>query len=63
MLEAWRRMAPFILAGLLLFNILGAIISGGRGNWISVAVLALGLALILWQRRRKKDEPREPRQR
>ena len=63
MLGAWQRVAPAVLAGFLLFNLINAIINGGRGNWISVAVLALGLALILWQRRRRGEEPKDPRQR
>ena len=63
MLAAWRRVAPFVLAGLLLFNLADAIINGGRENWIVVAVLALGLALVVWQGRRRGEEPRDPRQR
>ena len=52
MLPAWRRVVPFLLAGILLFNLGDAIINGGRGNWITVAILALLLALLVWQRRR-----------
>jgi hypothetical protein len=52
MLAAWRRIAPYILAGLLLFNLAEAIAIGGRGNWIMVAFLALLLALTIWRRRR-----------
>ena len=63
MLEAWRRVAPFVLGGLLLLNLAKAITSGMRTDWIMVAVLALVLALMVWQQRRKKDEPRDPHQR
>ena len=51
MLEQYRRVVPFILAGLLLFNLADAIANGGRANWIVVAVMALVLALTLWLRR------------
>lgn len=52
MLAAWRRILPFVLAGGLVINLIQAITVGGRGNWISVAIIALLLALIVWQRRR-----------
>ena len=61
MLAAWRRIAPFVLAGLLLFNLAEAILDGGRGNWIRVAVIALFLAWTVWLRRRREEEPRNPR--
>ncbi len=51
MLETWRRIAPFILAGILLLNLAEAISDGGRANWLMVALLALILALLVWQRR------------
>ncbi len=60
MLEHYRRAVPFILAGLLLFNLAEAIINGGRENWIMVAVMALVLALTLWWRRRTEQEPKDP---
>ena len=63
MLAAWRRVAPFVLGGLLLLNLAEAITGGRREDWISVAVLALGLALMVWLRRRRGDEPRDPHQR
>ena len=63
MLAAWRRVAPFVLGGLLLLNLAEAITGGRRGDWIMVAVLALGLALMVWLRRRRGDEPRDPHQR
>ncbi len=52
MLTAWRRALPFVLAGLLLFNLADAIVNGGQRNWIMVGVTALALAWILWLRRR-----------
>jgi hypothetical protein len=52
MLATWRRIAPFVLTGLLLFNLAEAIAIGGRGNWIMVALLALLLAYTVWRRRR-----------
>ncbi len=63
MLAAWQRALPFVLAGLLLFNLADAIINGGRGNWIRVAVIALFLALTVWWRRRAGEEPKDPHQR
>ena len=63
MLAAWRRVAPFVLGGLLLLNLAEAITGGRREDWIMVAVLALGLALMVWLRRRRGDEPRDPHQR
>ena len=50
---------PFILAGILLFNLVGAAMNGGRVAWLVVAVLALALALMLWQRARAQytDHP------
>ena len=60
MLEQYRRAVPFILAGLLLFNLVDAIINGGRANWIVVAVMALVLALTLWLRRRGAHGPKDP---
>ena len=55
MLAAWQRIAPFVLAGLLVFNLVDAIINGGRWNWLTVAFLALLLALMVWQRRRRTE--------
>ena len=45
--QAWRRVAPFILAGLLLTNLAIAIADGGRENWLMVALVAAILALLL----------------
>ena len=45
---AWRRVAPFLLAGMFLLNVANAIANGGRGNWLTVAMLAIILALSLW---------------
>ena len=48
----------FVMVGsFLVFNLLLAIVAGGRWNWIAVAVLALLLALAVWQGRRR-DPPR-----
>ena len=63
MRAAWRRVAPFVLAGILLFDIAIAIANGGRENWIRVAAVALAFALILWLRRRTDHEPKDPQQR
>lgn len=52
MLAAWRRAFPFVLTGLLLFNLADAITNGGQGRWIRVAVMALVLAFTIWWRRR-----------
>jgi hypothetical protein len=49
-MTAWQRAMPFVLAGFLLGNLIGALTNGGRGNWITVALLALLLALIVWRR-------------
>ncbi len=51
-LSAWRRVLPFILTGVLLFNLADAIINGGQGNWIRVAIMALVLAFTIWWQRR-----------
>ena len=63
MLAAWRRLAPFVLGGLLLLNLAEAITSGRRGDWLMVAAIALVLAVHLWQRRRREKDPRDPHQR
>ena len=51
-METWRRIAPFVLAGLLVLNLVQAIRDGGREDWIVAALIALGLAFVLWQRGR-----------
>ena len=50
MRASWRRVVPFILAGLLLWNLAHAIVTGGRGPWLLVALVALGLAVSFWLR-------------
>ena len=55
MLTPWQRLVPFILAGLLVFNLIEAITGGGRGNWITAAIIALLLAFTLWRRRRRAE--------
>ncbi len=63
MLAWWRRVAPFFLTGILLFNIADAIVNGGQRRWIEVAVIALILAFTIWWRRRVGEEPKDPHQR
>ena len=59
MVATWRRIVPFILAAILLVNLVTAITDGGQGNWLRVAFAAAGLALIIWLRRRadRSDRP------
>jgi hypothetical protein len=61
MFATWQRMVPFILAVLLVFNLIEAITGGGRENWITAAIIALLLAVTLW-RRRRADSNRPPNQ-
>jgi hypothetical protein len=51
---------PFILAGLLLLNLMTAIADGGRASWLTVAVIALLLALLLVRRTRTAGDERQP---
>ncbi len=51
-MAGWRSILPLMLTGLLLFNLADAVVNGGRENWIRVAVVALGLALVTWWRTR-----------
>ena len=46
------RWVPLALTGLLLLNLMSAIVDGGRWTWLVVALLALALALNLWRRSR-----------
>jgi hypothetical protein len=46
------RWMPFILAGFLLLSLMTAIVDGGRGNWLIVALVALAVAANLWLRDR-----------
>lgn len=55
MLATWQRVVPFILAGLLVFNLIEAITVGGRWNWITAAIIALALAYTVWRRRRRPE--------
>ncbi len=61
MLQQYRRLLPFLLAGLLVFNLVGAVLDSTRGNWISVGVVALVLAFTLWRRPRAADKEDPPR--
>jgi hypothetical protein len=54
MLTTWQRVVPFILAGLLVINLIEALTGSGRGQWLAVALLVLALALTLWHRPRPK---------
>ena len=55
-----RRVLLFVLAGVLLFNLIDAIRHGGRANWLLVAVIALVLAFHLWVDARTKNKDRPP---
>ena len=48
----WRRAVPGLLAGFLILYLFDAITTGSRGAWLSVAVVALALAVVLYRRRR-----------
>jgi hypothetical protein len=54
------RLFPFIIAGLLLLNLLTAIAEGSRANWLAVAFVAILLALMLWWRWRTVGTERRP---
>ena len=54
------RMFPFIMAGLLLLNLLTAMAEGSRANWLAVAFVAVVLALMLWWRGRAAGAERRP---
>ena len=55
MLVAWRHLVPLLLAGFLLLTLTEAIVNGGQGQWLMVAILALLLAANL--RRRPRAGP------
>ena len=55
-----RRVLLFVLAGVLLFNLIDAIRHGGRATWLLVAVMALVLAFNLWVDARAKNKDRPP---
>lgn len=44
------RWAPIALVALLLLSLMIAVVEGGRGNWLAVAVIALAIAANLWFR-------------
>jgi hypothetical protein len=44
----------YLLAVLPLVNLIDAITSGSRANWLLVALIALALAFLVWQRRRRE---------
>jgi hypothetical protein len=51
----WQRVVPFVLAGLLVFNLIEAITIGDRGDWITAALIALLLAYTIWRRGRRPE--------
>jgi hypothetical protein len=55
MLTAWQRLVPFLLAGLLVFNLIEALTIGDRGDWITAALIALLLAYTVWRRGRRSE--------
>jgi len=59
MLQRYRRLVPFILAALLVLNLIQAVTDNTRGDWIGVSVMAVALAYTLWQRARtdRTDDP------
>lgn len=60
MREQYRRLQPFILSGLLVYNLVDALVDPTRGNWLSVAIVALVLALVLWRRGQTNDTADPP---
>ena len=50
------RVLSFVLAGVLLLNLVDAMRHGGRTTWLVVAVMALVLALHLWLGAHTKDK-------
>jgi len=59
MLRRYRRVLPFLLAGLLLFTLAQAIADSTQGHWIRVAAMAFALAFVLCYRARtdRTDDP------
>lgn len=55
MYQQYRRLVPFILVGLLAYNLVQAVLDGTQARWITVGVIALVLALTLWIRARAAD--------
>jgi uncharacterized membrane protein SirB2 len=51
---------PFIMAGLLLVSLVTAITNSGQANWLTVAVVAVLLALMLGRRGRVAGTERHP---
>ena len=49
MFQHYRLLVPFLLAGLLVFNLILAIMDQTQGTWLSVGVVALLLAFTLWR--------------
>jgi hypothetical protein len=54
------RFFPFLMAGLLVLNLLTAITEGSRANWLMVAVIAGLLAVMLGRRGRAVATARHP---
>jgi hypothetical protein len=51
---------PFIMAGLLLLSLVTAIANGTQANWLTVAFVAVLLAVMLWRRGRVAGTERHP---
>ncbi len=60
MLQQYYRLMPFVLAGLLVFNVVEAVMDSTQGNWLRVGVMALLLAFTLWRRTRAEDTKGPP---
>lgn len=60
MLQQYYRVVPFVLAGLLVFNVVEAVMDSTQGNWLRVGVMALLLAFTLWRRTRTEDTKDPP---
>lgn len=60
MLRQFPCLVPVILAGVLVLQLIGAVTNNARGNWISVAIVALLLAVTLHRRPRTPDTKDRP---
>jgi hypothetical protein len=48
---------PFIMAGLFLLSLLTVLANGSQANWLTVAFVAVLLALMLWRSDRQGSAP------